>query len=325
MQVSQDERAVAFPGRGAQRKGTAPTRQASDALPRAAALSIEQVRAARPVPQVRTEARLGTAAPPLVTTRSAPVMAAAAETTRAPAPALAACADALGSQAFRSRYGLRYADTSVSIKEAPPARGRDVADGAAEGFCLSGPSPDALARQAGARQQCLRSPAASAAGIRDLCGVAARRPGLAHRSAVVAHGCADLAAAPARADRVVRARFAERGYGYGARSRSLGVSRSAHGIELASTANARGSSAGSIKVGLRTLLAAARGRNELGGPVPGTALLVLFAIERLPHGNDAHRARSLSEQDNLPIAPPRPGRVTPPRRPAGGRAWWRPA
>jgi hypothetical protein len=325
MQVSQDERAVAFPGRGAQRKGTAPTRLASDALPRAAALSIEQVRAARPVPQVRTEARLGTAAPPLMTARPAPVMAAAAETTRAPAPALAACADALGSQAFRSRYGLRYADAPVSIKEAPPARARDAADRAPEGFCLSGPSSDALARQADGWQQCLRSPAASAAGMRDLCGVAARRPGLAHRSAVVAHGCADLAAAPARADRVVRARFAERGYGYGARSRSAGAGRSAHGIELASTANARGSSASSIEAGLRNLLAAVRDRNELGGPVPGTALLVLFAIERLRSGTGAHRTRPPSEQDSLSIASPKPRRIAPPRCPTNGRAWWRPA
>lgn len=318
---------MAFPGRGAQRKGTAPTRRASDALPRAAARSIEQVRAARPVPQVRTEARLGTAAPPLDAARPAPVAAAAVETMRAPAPApaLAACADALGSQALRNRYGLRYADASVSIKEAPPARARDAADRAPEGFCLSGPSPDALARQAGAWQQRLRSPAASAAGMRDLCGVAARRPGLAHRSAVVAHGCADLAAAPARADRVVRARFAERGYGYGARPSSAGAGRSAHGIELASTANARDLSAGSIEAGLRTLLATVRDRNELGGPVPGTALLVHFAIERLPRGNDAHRARPLSEQDNLPTASPKPMRATPPRCPANGRAWWRPA
>lgn len=262
MQVSQDERAAAFPGWGAQRQGTAPTRQATGALPRAAARSIEQARAARPVPQVRTEARLGTAAPPLATARPTPVMAVGA---------------------------------------------------------------DASVRQAEAWQQCLRSPAASAAGMRDLCGVAARRPGRAHRSAVVAHGCADLAAAPARADRVVRARFAERGYDYGVRSRSLGVGRGAHGIEPASAANTRGSSAGSIEAGLRALPAAARGRDELGGPVPGTALSVPFAIERLPRGSDAHRARSPSEQDDLPTASPKPMRATPPRCPANGRAWWRPA
>ncbi len=325
MQVFQDQRAAAFPGLGAQRKGTAPTRQAIDALPRAAARSSEQVRAARPVSQVRTEARLGTAAPPLMTARTAAVTAAGTEAARAPASA--ACADALGGRALRSGYGLRYTDASVPIEAASPARTHDAAGGIAEGFRRSGHSPDASVRQADAWQQCLRSPAASAAGMRDLCGVAARRPGRAHRSAVVAQGRADLAAVPARADRVVRARFAERGCGYGASPRGLGAGRSAHAIEPASGANAHGSSAGSsdglIAAGLRALPAAARGRNGLGGPVPGMALLVPFAIERLRRRVNAHRARPPSEQDGPPIASPT--RSAPPRGPASGRTRWRPA
>ncbi|WP_206410464.1 hypothetical protein [Lysobacter enzymogenes] len=321
MQVFQDQRAAAFPGRGTQRKGTAPTRRTIEALPRTAARSSEQVRAARPVPQVRTEACLGTAAPPLATARPAAVTAAGAEAARAPASA--ACADALGGRALRSGYGLRYADASVPIEAASPARTHDAAGDITEGFRRSGHSPDASVRQADAWQQRLRSPAASAAGMRDLCGVAARRPGRAHRSAVVAQGRADLAAAPARADRVVRARLAERGCGYGASPRGLGAGRSAHAIEPESGANAHGSSAGLIAAGLRALPAAARGRNGLGGPVPGMTLLVPFAIELLRRRVDAHRARPPSEQDGPPIASPT--RSAPPRGPASGRTRWRPA
>lgn len=77
---------------------------------------IEQVRAARPVSQVRTEARLGTAASPLGAPLSEPALsepAPAAETTlartHAPPASAGHGADALGSAVFRTRYGLRYA------------------------------------------------------------------------------------------------------------------------------------------------------------------------------------------------------------------------
>ncbi|MFD0320151.1 SDR family NAD(P)-dependent oxidoreductase [Lysobacter gummosus] len=95
----------------------------------------------------------------------------------------------------------------------------------------------------------------------------------------------------AHADEAVYAEFGARGYGYGARLRTLGASRrGAAGIEFALTANARGSLAGLIEAGFQALLAAAWGRAEQGNPVPGTALLVPFAIERLRRETDALQA-----------------------------------
>ncbi|MGO4774884.1 beta-ketoacyl synthase N-terminal-like domain-containing protein, partial [Lysobacter sp. 2RAB21] len=98
-----------------------------------------------------------------------------------------------------SSFGFGGTNAHLVIEEAPVIDRPAAPDGAPELFCLSGHSSEALARQADVWRQWLQSPAADAAELRDLCGVAAQRPGLTHRLAVVAHSRVELAAALARA------------------------------------------------------------------------------------------------------------------------------